>query len=121
VTRDFPWANLALFCAGGVLLGAGIMRALRRPDRYRGRVLGPTLAILSLLVFALFAYGVFYEVRQLPSAAGAPAVGQKAPDFTLPDQNGKSVALTDLLVSRETAEANPRAKGLLLIFYRGYW
>jgi hypothetical protein len=121
VTRDFPWANLALFCAGGVLLGAGIKRAFRQPERYRGKILGPILAVLSVLVFALFAYGIFYEVRQLPSATGAPAVGQKAPDFTLPDQNGKSVALADVLLSPAAGQANPTAKGLLLIFYRGYW
>jgi peroxiredoxin len=47
----------------------------------------------------------------LPASAAAPRVGQKAPDFTLPDQNGRTVALADLISDN----------GVLLIFYRGYW
>jgi len=44
-------------------------------------------------------------------AAGALGVGAKAPAFTLPDHNGKSVTSTDLL-----------AKGrLVLLFIRGRW
>ncbi|PYL30538.1 MAG: hypothetical protein DMF45_02300, partial [Verrucomicrobia bacterium] len=43
--------------------------------------------------------------------AQAPRVGEKAPQFSLPDQNGKQVALTDLL----------SPNGAVLIFYRGHW
>jgi hypothetical protein len=111
ITRDFPWANLLLFCAGGILLGAGLVRAFGKAQLYRGKIFGPILATLGLLVFGLFGYGVFYMVRQMPASAGAPRVGQKAPDFTLPDQNGKPVALTDLL----------SPNGAVLIFYRGHW
>jgi hypothetical protein len=111
ITRDFPWANLLLFGSGGILLGAGLVRAYRQPEIYRGKIFGLVFALLGLLAFTLFAYGVFYLVRQLPASTGAPRVGEKAPPFTLPDQNGKAVALVDLLSSH----------GAVLIFYRGHW
>ena len=112
ITRDFPWANLLLFGAGGILLILGLARAFGRPQLYRGKIFGSILAILSLLAFALFGYGAFYLVRQMPVSAGAPRVGEKAPEFTLPDQNGKLVALPDLLSG---------SRGAVLIFYRGHW
>ena len=59
VTRDVPWANLLLFCIGGVLLSLGLTRAFRQPELYRGKIFGPIFAGLSLLVLGLFAYGVF--------------------------------------------------------------
>ena len=116
VTRDFPWANLLLLAAGAVLLVAGLVRAFGKPQLYRGKVFGSIFAVLGLLAFGLFSYGVFYLVRQMPASAGAPRVGEKAPDFTLPDQNDKPVALADLL-----SNANGKGGGALLIFYRGHW
>jgi hypothetical protein len=111
VTRDFPWANFLLFGVGGILLVTGLVRAFGRPQAYRGKILGSIFALLSLAGFSLFAYGAFYLVRQLPTSTSAPRVGEKAPEFALPDQNSKQVALADLLSS----------KGALLIFYRGHW
>jgi hypothetical protein len=114
ITRDFPWANLLLFAIGGFLLVIGLVRAYGQSGVYRGKVFGPILTTFSVLVFALFAYALFYVVRQMPASAGAPRPGTKAPDFTLADQDGRAVALSDMLGSAGT-------RGVLLIFYRGYW
>ena len=112
ITRDFPWVNLLMFAGGCVILGVGLLRAYRQPQLYRGRITGPVLAALSVLGIGFFCYGLFYVARQLPESAAAPRVGQKGPDFTLPDQDGTPVALSDLLGKSNAA---------LLIFYRGYW
>jgi hypothetical protein len=114
ITRDFPWANFLLFCIGGFFLGRGLIRAFRQPELYRGKVFGSILAVLSLLILGFFSFIVFYQLKQVPPATGAPHVGQKAPDFTLPDQNGKPVALADLLSSAGSNAA-------LVIFYWGFW
>lgn len=51
------------------------------------------------------------ELKQRGLAANSLAVGSKAPDFTLPDQNDRLISSTDLL-----------AKGrLVLCFFRGRW
>lgn len=114
ITRDFPWANLSFFFAAGILLVTGLVRAFGNEKLYRGKIAGPILATLSLLIFGFFAYEIFYVMKQVPASAGAPRVGQKAPEFTLPDQTGKPIALTDLLSSSKSA-------GAVLIFYRGFW
>lgn len=110
-TRDFPWANLLLFCAGGILLIAGLVRAFGKPALYRGKIFGSIFTFVGLMAFALFGFGAFYVVRQVPASMGAPRTGQKAPGFTLSDENGKPVALAELL--------SPH--GAVLIFYRGHW
>lgn len=112
VTRDFPWADFLLFAVGGVLLLVGLVRAFGKPQIYRGKVFGSIFAVLGVLVFGLFSWVVFYELRQVPPSAGAPRVGQVAPEFTMPDQNDKSVALADLLSG---------SKAVVLVFYRGFW
>lgn len=112
ITRDFPWASLLLFCFGGILLLAGLVRAFGRPQLYRGKIFASIFAVLSLCIFALFAYSVFYELRQVPASTGAPHIGQKAPEFILPDRNDKPMALADLVSG---------AKTVVLIFYRGFW
>jgi cytochrome oxidase Cu insertion factor (SCO1/SenC/PrrC family) len=56
--------------------------------------------------------------KNVPAAPDAPAVGAKAPEFALPDTQGKTVRLTDVLAGRKAAKGEPV---LLLIFYRGYW
>jgi hypothetical protein len=111
-TRDVPWANLLIFLVGGLFLGIGLNRAYRQPERYRGKISGALLSILSLLVFGLFCYFNFSLAKDLPAANAGLQVGQPAPDFNLLDANGKPVALSELL-------KNNRA--VVLIFYRGYW
>jgi len=112
VTRDFPWANLLFFAVGGILLVLCLFRAFGKPRVYRGKIFGPILATLGILMFAFFSYVFFYALRQVPPSTGAPRVGQKAPNFTLPDQDGKDVALGDLV---------SKSKAVALIFYRGFW
>jgi cytochrome oxidase Cu insertion factor (SCO1/SenC/PrrC family) len=110
--RDFPWLNLLLFAAGALLLAAGLRRAFLQPDRYRGKVSGVILSLLSLAIFGLFYYGTFVLTADIPSASSAPRPGATAPDFTLSDATGRPVSLSDLL---------KKNRAVLLIFYRGYW
>lgn len=112
ITRDFPWINLLLFGVGAALLIVGLFRAFGRPQLYRGKIFGSIFTAIAVLLFAFFSYEIFYVLRQVPASVGAPHIGQKAPDFTLLDQNGKSVSLSDLLSN---------LKGAVLIFYRGFW
>ncbi len=119
LTRDFPWANILLFVLGQLLVALGIARAFRQPEVYRGKVAGIALETVSSLLFGLFLFGVIVYSKQLPPSPGAPQVGQKAPDFTLPDQDGHPVTLSKLLGAPGGASKPPRV--VVLIFYRGYW
>ena len=112
ITRDFPWANLSLFAVGGILVVLGLFRAFGKPQVYRGKIFGPIFATLGILMFGLFSYLLFYELRQVPPSTGAPRVGQKAPEFALSDQDGKEASLRDVV---------SRSKAVALIFYRGFW
>lgn len=118
VTRDFPWASLLLFALAAALLFVGVRRAFKPERRLISRIVAPVLAALSALILALFVFVAFIQSRWLPASQAAPAVGQKAPDFTLTDTNNRQVSLTDLLSQRI---ANKPPKAVLLIFYRGYW
>src|SRR4051812_7519760 len=60
LTRDVPWVNFLMFAAGAALLGVGLARAFRQPDRYRGRVFGSVLALLGLFAVGFFCWGYFY-------------------------------------------------------------
>lgn len=120
-TRDVPWVNFVLFAAGLALLVMGLTRAFGRPAIYRGKIFGPILAVLSLLVAGLFGYVVFFELRDLPASSGAPHVGQKAPEFTLTDQDDRPVSLSDLLSSPAADPSTAKPNAVLLIFYRGFW
>jgi peroxiredoxin len=71
-----------------------------------------------VVIFGLFVFSIFILPRHLPASSGAPQIGQKAPDFNLADTNGKQVSLSELRSSPINGKA---PKGVLLVFYRGYW
>jgi len=109
-----------LFVLAGVLLWMGLRRgfASDRPHPTRSKIISVLVTTFSVLVIGLFAFAYFVGGRMLPASKGAPQVGQRAPDFTLPDTSGKQVSLNELT----TAPINGKSpRGVLLIFYRGYW
>lgn len=112
ITRDIPWVNYLLFLLGGGMLVAGVRRAFRDPEHYRGKISGSILGGLSVLLFAFFVVSIVYLGKLIPSAETAPHAGQPAPSFTLRNTAGKPVALSELLKS---------SRGVVLVFYRGYW
>ena len=111
-TRDIPWVNYLLFLIGGALIGVGVRRAFRDPERNGGKISGPILAALSALLFAFFVVSVTYFSKQIPSADTALGINRHAPPFVLVDIGGKQVSSADLLKDH---------RGLVLVFYRGYW
>lgn len=122
VTRDFPWANLLFFAIAVALMLFGLRRAFAsdRAHPLRSRIAGGVLATLSVVVLGFFVFTVFIWARMMPASHGAPQVGQQAPDFTLADTTGRPVSLSELLAS-PIRERSASPKGVLLIFYRGYW
>ena len=111
-TRDIPWVNYLLFLIGGAVLAVAVRRAFRESAHYRGKISGSIVTVLSVLLFALFVVSVTYFSKQIPTAGTALGVGQKAPAFVLRDTAGEQVSSADLLKNH---------RGLVLIFYRGYW
>src|SRR6516165_6899663 len=81
ITRDVPWASWMMFTVAGWLLWTGVRRAFASSGVYRGKIAGPILAVLSLGAAVFFGYATLYASRQLPAAAGAPRVGEKAPEL----------------------------------------
>ena len=118
ITRDFPWANLILFAIAMVFLFLGLRRAFKPDKRIVSKLFSSLAAALGVLFFAGLLFVVFVAGRWLPVSAGAPQVGQRAPDFTLADSNNKPVTLAQLLTEPIN---NKQPKAVLLIFYRGYW
>jgi hypothetical protein len=120
ITRDIPWANYLLFGTGVVLLFVGLKRAFQQSQQDRGKITGSILGALSVLALGFFFFIVFHMTRQLPVSAAAPRVGEQAPEFVLPDSSSDPVSLSSLL-SAPLATSHVLPKGVLLVFYRGYW
>jgi len=59
----------------------GLFRAFGKAQVYRGKIFGPILATLAILMFGLFSHVLFYELREIPPSNGAPRVGQKCPSL----------------------------------------
>lgn len=113
----FTWLVLAMSVLGVAFLFLGVVPAFRQPQAYRGKLWGSILSAVSLVLCA-GSVAFFLFTRHLPTSAGAPQVGQRLPEFTLPDTTGQPVSLSQLLAG---APGSPAPKGVLLVFYRGYW
>jgi len=123
VTRNVPWVNFLLFGISAALLFLGFRRILRDVQSFLGKIVGSIVIFISVSIFCIFCYVIFHATKQLPASIGAPKIGQKAPQFALRDTQENSVSLATLLYT-PLDQSNPsqRApKGVLLIFYRGYW
>jgi glycerol uptake facilitator-like aquaporin len=127
-TREIPWPNFLLSAVAVFMLALGLWRAFKQPQAYRGKIAGPILATLSVFLIGYFFVGIYSGARNLPASMNAPQIGQRVPNFTLPDSEGQRVTLYSLLDQPfgsndwpPKADAAKKAAGTILIFYRGYW
>src|SRR5262245_25078532 len=102
LTRDVPWIPLLMIAAGLWLLIDGLRHAWRETATHRGRILAPVALGLAVVVGGLFTFAILIGTRMIPASAGAPRVGQPAPEFTLPDQDGRPVSLAQLIAPAAT-------------------
>jgi hypothetical protein len=112
VSTDYRWLSVGLFVIAAIFLVIGLRRAFSSGRGKFSKIVASAFTLLSAAVFGLFIFLAFFMATSLPTSAGAPQVGQKAHDFTLADSTGKQVSLSETL---------SKQKGVLLVFYRGYW
>ncbi len=118
--RAIPWLSVLLAGVSLIFLAGGLQRAFGRPRVYRGKILSSILVLVSLLLAGVAIFS-FFRARAIPASAGAPKVGQKAPDFTLADASGQPVSLAQLFAPAADDSQVVPPKAVLLVFYRGYW
>lgn len=118
--RAIPWLSVLLALVALILVAMGLQRAFGQPRVYRGKILSSILSLVSLLLAGVAIF-IFFHARALPRSAGAPQVGQKAPDFTLADTTGQPISLDQLFVPAADDSQGVPPSAVLLIFYRGYW
>jgi hypothetical protein len=112
ISTDSRWLSIALFVVAAIFMTVGLRRAFAAGRGTLSKIAAAILTLACSLIFGLFLYFAFFLATSLPKSAGAPQVGQKAPDFRLADAGGAQVSLTETLTKQ---------KGVLLVFYRGYW
>lgn len=117
ITHVLPWINLVVPAVCLIFLAIGLTRAFREQAVYGGKIWGSIITVIALLILAGNVM-LFRLTRDVPKSAGAPKVGQRLAEFTLPDSSGRQTTLSQLFAASADG-APPRA--VLLIFYRGYW
>lgn len=105
--RDHPWPMELISVAATLALIALLRAAYRERARRAVTTIAFVPALLSTGVLLLFLHVAAHTLPAPPAELG---VGKLAADFTLPDQDGNSFALSSL-----------RGQKTLLVFYRGYW
>jgi hypothetical protein len=118
ITRDLPWANVLLFAIALAITVIGTRRAFAPVSTRTRKISAVIAASLSVAAAVMFTLVVFVAGRELPASKNAPQVGRKAPEFHLLDTSGNTVSLSQLLATPIDGRA---PKGVLLVFYRGYW
>jgi fumarate reductase subunit C len=126
LTYEVLWPlvpSVLLLAVAAMLLISGLRRAFREPQSYRGKVSGPILSILAVVVLAAFIFVTHATYKAVPSARNAPKVGQHAPEFVLVDSRGQKTSLAQMLAApiTDSTGATRATKGVLVVFYRGYW
>ena len=119
--RGAFWISIAAFVIAIQLLADGLQRAYRHAEVYRGKVAGPILAVLSLFFIGAFAFGMLMMGKAYSKAPNAPRVGDKVPEVTLTDTSGRKVTMAQLLSTPIAGGTAKQPRGVLLVFYRGYW
>ena len=104
VVRNHPEGYVVAFALGTVLAALAVGRARRR--RWPAWL---ALGLSSLLLVG----GAWFNfvAARVPDTPTAMRVGERPPDFTLPDASGRPVSLADFRGK----------KPVVLVFYRGYW
>ena len=110
VLRDFPLLNLPIVLLGLILTSAGGWQTFRRQGHRLAKTFATASFLFSIALAGLFGYSIFFLSYQMPEATAVPKLQDAAPNFSLADQNGKHVQLSDYLGSK-----------VLLVFYRGHW
>lgn len=102
IVRNHPEGYVIAFAVATALAALALVRSRRWP------------AWLALgLTTTLLAGGVWFNfvVARIPATPTMLRVGERPPEFTLPDAAGRPVSLADYRGQ----------KPVVLIFYRGYW
>jgi len=102
--RNHPEGYVVAFALATALAALAVIRA---PARRWPAWLALGLSSLLLVAGAWFNF----VVAQVPVTPTALRVGERPPDFTLPDAAGRPVSLADFRGK----------KPVVLVFYRGYW
>jgi AhpC/TSA family len=102
VVRNHPELYVVACAIGTVLAGM----ALRRPHRW------PTWVALAITALLLLGTATFnFVLARVPGGPTSVRVGQRPPDFTLPDASGRPVTLAEFRGK----------KPVIVVFYRGHW
>jgi cytochrome oxidase Cu insertion factor (SCO1/SenC/PrrC family) len=100
--RNQPEGYVAVFAIAATI--AGLAVAL-------GRRWYAWTALALTLVLLLGGAAFNFVLARIPAAQTNLRVGERPPDFTLPDAGGRPVSLADYRGE----------KPVVLVFYRGYW
>jgi len=104
LVRNHPEGYVAAFALALVLAVVALVRG-------RGRR-WPAWIALAVSALLLAGGGWFnFVLARVPATATVLRVGERPPDFTLPDAEGRPVTLADFRGK----------KPVVLVFYRGYW